>query len=240
MQFSPGVKVDRFYRRWEKAGIWPDAYFQTGAIDCSGKKSVVLTFQQNFMWNDWTKIHKDGRLYVCVSNNGRDWKEKEVCYNVGSEEDCPNPMNVELNITEIAAYQKTVYLKFYWRGINAWYWMVDDVELSEALDYDLFAASLASHPETGNTFTYADVFKFKVVNLSSNEIKKPFDCYLEIDQQEPLKVAVPFSEKNRLGIIDTVEVVFPAMDLTDYGIHNIKFYTSMDEDLRKENDTLSL
>ena len=72
MQFAPGARVDKYYRRWEKKGIWPDALFQTSAIDCSGKNSVVLTFMQNFMWNDWGKVRPDGGLYVGVSRNGAD------------------------------------------------------------------------------------------------------------------------------------------------------------------------
>ncbi len=240
MQFSPAVRVDRLYRKWEKKGIWPDAYFQTTAIDCSGKTSVVLTFMQNFMWNDWGKVRADGGLFVGVSNNGADWKEYEVRQGIASEADCPNPMAVELNITQTAAMQKTVYLRFYWKGIYAWYWMVDDIQLAEALPADLLASSLASHKQTGNTFSTADVFRLKVVNLGSAPVKKPFDCWLKTDNREPVKVNVPFSEKHELGIIDTVLVEFPPADLTDYGIHRIRFYTSLPEDARKENDTLSI
>jgi alpha-glucosidase (family GH31 glycosyl hydrolase) len=240
MQFAPGVKVDKRYRRWEKAGIWPDAYFQTNSIDCSDKKSVVLTFQQNFMWNDWGKLSKDAGLFVGVSNNGIDWKEYEVRNDIKTEADCPNPMSVELNITHTAALQKNVYIRFYWRGIYAWYWMVDDIELSEALDLDLAASALISHKITENSFSKNEVFKFNVVNLSASAISNPFDCYLQIDKRPVEKVTIPFNDKKLFKIIDTVQVSFPSADLTDYGIHRIKFYTSLPNDKRKENDTLSL
>ncbi|MEI7727496.1 MAG: TIM-barrel domain-containing protein, partial [Bacteroidota bacterium] len=240
MQFAPGVKVDKYYRRWEKKGIWPDALFQTSAIDCSGKNSVVLTFMQNFMWNDWGKVRPDGGLYVGVSRNGTDWKDYEVRQGIGSEGDCPNPMKVELNITQTAAFQKTVYLRFYWKGIYAWYWMVDDLQLSAALDTDLSVAALVSHKASGNTFTAADVFRFRVVNLSSKAITKPFDCFLHIDNRPPVKVTVVLNDKQPLKIIDTVEVSFPPTDLTDFGIHKIRFYTSLAADERKENDTLAM
>ena len=240
MQYASGARVERAYRKWEKAGIWPDAYFQTPAIDCSKKGSVVLKFQQNFMWNDWGKLRKDGGLFVCVSNNGTDWKEYEVRNGIGSEADCPNPMNVELNITSVAAFQPKVYLRFQWRGIYAWYWMVDDIELSEALDVDVAASALVSHPKSGNSFTNADVFKFNVVNLSSGAIRKPFDCYLRIDNRPEMKVTVPFDEKKALKVVDTVVVAFPPADLTDYGIHKIKFYTALPADNRLTNDTLAM
>ena len=235
MQYASGTRVEKAYRKWEKAGIWPDAFFQTPAIDCSKKGSVVLKFQQNFMWNDWGKLRKDGGLFVCVSNNGTDWKEYEVRNGIGSEADCPNPMNVELNLTSVAAFQPRVYLRFQWRGIYAWYWMVDDIELSEALDVDVAASALVSHPKSGNKFTNTDVFKFNVVNLSSGAIRKPFDCYLRIDNRPEIKVTVPFDEKNVLKIVDTVVVAFPPADLTDYGIHKIKFYTSLAGDNRRTN-----
>lgn len=240
MQYAAGTRVEKAYRKWEKAGVWPDAYFQTSAIDCSKKGSVILKFQQNFMWNDWGKLRKNGGLFVAVSSNGTDWKEYEVRNGIASEADCPNPMNVELNITSVAAFQPKVYLRFHWRGIYAWYWMVDDIELSEALDVDLAASALVSHPLSGNRFTNADIFKFNVVNLSSSAIKKPFDCFLVIDGRLAVKVTVPFSYKNFLQIVDTVVVAFPPADLTDYGIHNIRFYTSLPEDSRKQNDTLSM
>jgi len=240
MQYAAGSRVEKAYRKWEKAGIWPDAFFQTPAIDCSKKSSVVLTFQQNFMWNDWGKLRNDGGLFVGVSNNGTTWREYEVRYGIGSEADCPNPMNVELNITSVAAFQHTVYLRFTWRGIFAWYWMVDEIELSEAPEQDLSASALISHPANGNQFTKADIFKFNVVNLSSKPISKAFDCYLAIDKQMPVKVTVPLSDKNPLAIVDTVIVAFPPVDLTDYGIHKIRFYTGMDNDSRRSNDTLSM
>ncbi len=240
MQYASGTRVERAYRKWEKAGIWPDSYFQTPAIDCSKKGSVVLKFQQNFMWNDWGKLRQDGGLFVGVSSNGIDWKEYEVRNGIATEADCPNPMNVELNITSVAAFQPKVYLRFHWRGIYAWYWMVDDIELTEALDVDLSASALVSHPKSGNTFTNADIFKFNVVNLSSGAIKKPFDCYLLVDSRPAVKVTVPFSDKDYLQIVDTVVVAFPPADLTDYGIHKIRFYTSIPEDNRKQNDTLSM
>jgi len=104
----------------------------------------------------------------------------------------------------------------------------------------LSASSLVSHPQAGNHFSKADVFKFNVVNLSSGAIKKPFDCFLSIDNRPVIKVTVPFNDKSPFRIVDTVVVAFPPADLTDYGIHKIRFYTSLPDDNRKQNDTLSI
>lgn len=239
MQVAPGIKVDKNYRKWKKNNVWPDSYFETSAIDCSGKKSVVLKFQQNFKYHNWGGLRKDAGLFVGVSNNGTDWKEFDVRNGIRPEDDCPNPMNVELNITAYAAMQKTVYLKFFWKGIYGWYWMVDNIELSEALDNDLLALKLSSHLLTGNNFTSSDIFKYKIVNLSAMNLTQPFDCYLRIDNRPLLKVTIPFSASKPFNINDTTEVIFPASDMTDYGIHNVKFYTDLKSDDRKSNDTLS-
>lgn len=237
-QYPSGVRVDKFYRRWEKAGIWPDAWLQTPAIDCRGKSSVVLTFDQQFMWNDWGKLRADSGLFVCISSDGTTWKAYDVRSGIGSEADCPNPLHTEINISAIAANQPEVYIRFHWRGIFAWYWMVDDIELSEAPDRELAVASLVSHPPTGNAFGDQDIFRFRVVNLGSKPVEEPFSCFLQIDDRPVSEVSVPFTHEYPLEIVDTVEIVFPPLDLTDYGIHKIRFYTNLAGDRRRSNDTL--
>ena len=238
LQYSPAVKVDRHYRKWKKAGKYPNAYVETDAIDCSKKNSVVLKFQQNFYWNDREADSKGG-LIVSVSNDGKNWTEYDVRKNVGAGEDCLNPMNVEINITRTAAKQKNVYLRFTWRGLYHWYWMIDDVELSEAFDADMLAYSLASHNDTGNKFTSNDELVFKVVNLSSTKITKDFTCQLFVDKRDPITVTVPASKKKPIGIIDTVLVRFPNLDLTDVGLHKIRFISQLPSDLRTSNDTIT-
>ena len=59
------------------------------------------------------------------------------------------PVNEEINISEVAANQKTVYLRFFWRDIFSWYWMVDDIELTEPFAHDLALEKVTSHQETG-------------------------------------------------------------------------------------------
>ena len=156
LQIAAGVRVGKKIRSWKKANIQPNAYIQTCAIDCSTKKSVVLNFQQNFFWNKFEQVALKSGLFVAVSNNGQIWKEYDVRYNIASGSDCPNPMNVELNITQVAAKQKTVYIRFWWRNMYQWYWMVDDIQLSEAFDADVQALDIVSHKKEGNVFVKND------------------------------------------------------------------------------------
>jgi alpha-glucosidase (family GH31 glycosyl hydrolase) len=239
LQLAQGVRTDKNARAWSKAKVWPGCFVQTTAIDCSKHRSVVLKFQQNFFWNRRDAKPGSG-LFVGVSQNGKDWTEYDVRNGIGAGEDCPNPMDVELNITRIAAGQKTVYLRFYWRGYYNWYWMVDDIELSEAFDADIQAYKLISHQETGNRFTTSDAMIFQLVNLSSAEIKAPFECVLIIDKREPLRVTVPADPKHPIGIIDTVKVIFPDLNLADYGIHKIRFVANLPGDQRVSNDSVNM
>jgi len=240
MQIAPGVRVGKNIRKWKKAGIQPNAYIQTGAIDCSTKKSVVLKFQQNFFWGEWEQPNQVPGLIVAVSRDGKDWKEYDVRNGVAPAEDCANPMNVELNITGVAAGQKTVYLRYWWRNMYQWYWMIDDIQLTEAFDADVQALDLVSHKTEGNVFRKNDALDFRFVNLSSKPLTKNVDCYLQLDKRPLMKVTIPASAKKSIGIIDTVKVVFPNLDLTDIGIHKVKFYTDLESDLRRSNDTLTM
>lgn len=238
LQYSPGKRTDKYYRAWNRAGKYPDAYIQTPSIDCSKKNSVVLTFQQNFFWND-RLLSGNAGLYVGVSNDGVKWTEYDVRQGIPAWEDCPNPMSVELNITKTAARQRNVYLRFYWRGIYHWYWMVDDIALSEGFEADIEAHGLTSHRETGNTFTGNDAITFQIVNLSAKPITSSFDCFLRIDKREPLKYTVNATPKKPFGIIDTLTVRYEGINLSDYGLHRLQFNTSLADDQRKSNDTLT-
>lgn len=239
LQIAPGVRVGKQISKWKKANIQQSAYIQTNAIDCSTKKSVVLQFQQNFFWGEWELPGQVSGLIVSVSNNGKDWKEFDVRKGIEPASDCPNPMNVELNITSVAAGKKTVYVKFWWRNMYQWYWMIDDLQLSESFEADMQALDISSHKSEGNVFKKDETLTFRVVNLSAAPLTKSVDCYLQLDKRPLLKVTIPASVKKPINIIDTVLVHFPNLDLSDIGIHKVTFYTDLNKDLRRSNDTLS-
>lgn len=239
MQYAPGTLVGSNLKSWQSKAIFPSSYVETKAIDCSRKNSVVLKFQQNFFWGKLRPKNPNSGLVVAVSNNGKDWKEYDVRYNIASKEDCPNPMNVELNITKTAARQKTVYLRFWWRELYQWYWMIDDIELSEAFDADFEALNLTSHAKENNIFRKNDTLVYKVVNLSSKPLLQNATACLQVDNRPVQRVIIKADKLNPIGIIDTVLVKFPNVDLSDIGVHKVKFYTELVGDQRLTNDTLS-
>ena len=172
MQFRPGVVTGEEITKWNQREEYPNGYFQTSAIDCAGKNDVVLKFQHLFRWNNWFTGKRAG-LWVGVSNDGVNWKEYNVMDKIPAATQLHAPVNEEINISEVAANQKTVYLRFFWRDIFSWYWMVDDIELTEPFAHDLALEKVTSHQETGNTFTKEDVLKVKLKNVGSQPVE-PF------------------------------------------------------------------
>lgn len=131
LQFQAGYFVDEDQPRWIKKNWHPDTWMQTKSIDCSGKSSVILRFQQTFRYNNESAAPGAG-LFVGVSTDGVKWTDYNVMNNAPAVKDMFTPINQELNITKTAAGQAKVYLRFYWKGYYSWYWMIDDIELAEA------------------------------------------------------------------------------------------------------------
>ena len=150
---------------------------------------MVLKFQHLFRWNNWFTGKRAG-LWVGVSNDGVNWKEYNVMDKIPAATQLHAPVNEEINISEVAANQKTVYLRFFWRDIFSWYWMVDDIELTEPFAHDLALEKVTSHQETGNTFTKEDVLKVKLKNVGSQPVDEDFTVTASLEQR---------SETNRHG-----------------------------------------
>src|SRR3989338_6193839 len=101
------------------------SYFGTSAIDCSGRSSVILSFEQFFRYNNGVSLN------VQVSNNGSTWTTYDVSGGVANNTASANADLVTLNISNVAANQATVYLRFGWSA-RVYYWMIDDISLREA------------------------------------------------------------------------------------------------------------
>jgi hypothetical protein len=111
-----------------------DATITTSKIDCSAKSSVVVRFSQYFRlccsdYNLKLRITIDG---------GIRWATYDVRFNVGGNTFTPERFRqVEINISDIAAGSADVQLQFYTHGQGAYFWIIDDLSLSEAYSYDL-------------------------------------------------------------------------------------------------------
>jgi len=153
-----------------------DAYFQTPAIDCSGKSTVVLKFEQKFRYCCSSATTHE----VMVSNDGSTWTTFDVQEGIFANTATTDPDVVRINITPIAANQSTVYIRFYHQGASHYFYCIDDVLLYEATDHDLvlkkpFVDFLYSGTPVYYQFPLSQVygangifFESKVHNLGGN------------------------------------------------------------------------
>ncbi|HEY4208690.1 MAG TPA: TIM-barrel domain-containing protein, partial [Puia sp.] len=238
LQYPAGYIVDEDQPAWEKQNRYPDAYVETPAIDCSEQGTVILKFQQTFRWNRHKKA-KDAGLFVGVSTDEKNWVDIPVMNDVPASTDMLTPLNMELNITRWAARRSKVYIRWFWKGIYGWYWMVDGIRLSKAVRKDIGIGGLVSHHETGNVFTKEDVLILKVKNNGSDSISRNFTVNCLVDGKNALKAIVPAGE-HPLATDSEYEVRFPAVDLSKYPSHSLHFSVQLPGDQRPENDALDV
>lgn len=220
----------------ESTGGIPERLFPDQRYRLRGKNDVVLKFQHLFRWNNWFTGKRAG-LWVGVSNDGVNWKEYNVMDKIPAATQLHAPVNEEINISEVAANQKTVYLRFFWRDIFSWYWMVDDIELTEPFAHDLALEKVTSHQETGNTFTKEDVLKVKLKNVGSQPVDEDFTVTASLNNGQKLTATVTASG-HPIAKQEEYEVAFPATDLTQMGSYKIEFAIQYPKDERSSNNIL--
>ncbi|MCX6256464.1 MAG: T9SS type A sorting domain-containing protein [Bacteroidia bacterium] len=111
-----------------------NSYLKTMAIDCSADTSVMVVFQQQFRY---CCSESTARFSLGVSNDGVTWYEHDLRNHIVAKKTSEDPEFVRVNITNIAAGQSTVYLRFWQSGVSQYYWMIDDIALVVAPDNDL-------------------------------------------------------------------------------------------------------
>jgi alpha-glucosidase len=238
LQYQAGYFVDEDQPSWEKKGHYPDAYVQTAAIDCRGRQSVILKFQETFRWNSYKTAAESG-LFVGVSTDSLHWTDINVMNGVAGSTDMFTPMNEELNITKLAAGQPRVFLRWYWKGIFSWYWMVDDIALSEAYDYDVSITRLTSHTEEGNVFRKSDTVAVRIRNGGAKPVTTDFDVTCLVDGKLELQQILHASQQ-ALAPGEERDVVFPGVDLSRSPTHSLLFTTGLSNDERKDNNILGI
>lgn len=237
LQYRPGVITGEEVTKWNQRREYPDAYVQTAPIDCRGKDQVLLTFQHAFRWNNWFTREKNAGLFVEVSNDNTHWTCYEVTASIPAVTSVHTPVTEELNITEVAANQPAVSIRFFWKGIFSWYWMIDDIALTEPLDTDVALVALTSHRPEGNTFTQSDTLRVKIKNVGSRTLDADFVLKAVIDGRNELTATVP-AAAHPVPFNAEAEVSFPPVPLEGLGSHTIRIAAELPGDRRSSNDTL--
>lgn len=111
-----------------------DSYIQTPPIDCSAASSVVVKFNQFFIY-----CCSNYNLELQVTNDGgTHWATYDVKFNVSGNIATPEQYGrAEFNISDVAAGSSTVVIRFYMYGFSYYFWAVDDLRLTEAFDNEL-------------------------------------------------------------------------------------------------------
>ena len=136
----------------ETATAVENCWFQnTTAINCLSRDYVSIRFQT--FYRMWDGGASDGNE-VClleVSSDGVNWPDVntfevseapsgtrfELWPTMGTQDPVNNPTTFIFDISEIAANQQNVYLRFRWKGTYGYAWMIDDVELFVTPENDL-------------------------------------------------------------------------------------------------------
>ncbi len=114
-----------------------DTYIMTPPIDCSGKAGVTVKFKQFFRTCCASKTSRIMDMMV-TNDNGVHWAAYDCSFDLDNNRISDTKFrSVEFNISDVAAGMANVQIKFYWQGSYLYYWMIDDLEISEAYQNDL-------------------------------------------------------------------------------------------------------
>jgi Secretion system C-terminal sorting domain len=134
-------------------GTWVEnCWFQSAQpINLSAYDNVSLKFQS--FYRMWDNGSSDGSEYCLVelSTDGVTWPDVttyevseaapgtrfELWPTMETQDPVNNPSTFVFNITDYAAQQDSIYLRFRWKGTWGYAWMVDDIEIFETFANDL-------------------------------------------------------------------------------------------------------
>jgi hypothetical protein len=141
-----------------------DSWFTTAnPIDLSNTESALLQFET------WYRSYNSEQCFVVISTTNNDWPELTPQfdastnpnvfsvfpnYDTGDQPES-NPELKGINISEVAANQSQVWVRFHWTGTWGYAWFVDDASIIEMpsdeiiLNYGYF--SMGGSEEYGRT-----------------------------------------------------------------------------------------
>jgi hypothetical protein len=111
-----------------------DGYIMTPPIDCSNASSVLVSFNQHFRFC-CSIINLEMQV---TSDGGTHWATYDARFRVAANTMTPEKYrHVEINISDVAAGLPNVQIRFYMHGPRLYFWMIDDLRLTEGFQNDL-------------------------------------------------------------------------------------------------------
>ncbi|SMO48584.1 glycoside hydrolase family 31 protein [Solitalea koreensis] len=237
LQYQAGYFTDEDVDKgWVKKNKYPDGYVVSAPINCSDKSSVILRFQHTFRWWDYHPNNTAG-LMLGVSTDSIHWQQWDMRHEVKSATDMFTPLKEEINISRWAAGQPKVFLRFYWKGLQAWYWMVDDIELCEADKKDIGVVRLISPSESGNQFSRHDELQIRIRNNGTDAVAEKFivtawnsDKLIATKEIDAAAKIMASGEER--------DIAFTDIDLSKSPVHKLSFDVKLSGDENPSNNTI--
>ncbi|HET6245602.1 MAG: T9SS type A sorting domain-containing protein [Bacteroidetes bacterium] len=112
-----------------------NAYLESPIINFSDYPGVILTFQHAFRY---CCSNANIVLELEVSNDGGStWTTFNLRDQINANTPTTNALTKSINISAVAGNQANVKLRFHKTGASHYYWMIDDVLLTEAPENDM-------------------------------------------------------------------------------------------------------
>lgn len=226
------------------------------AIDCSSHGSVIVRYETCFMCyednNTWQML-----MEVSVDN----WvhsAQYDVSFGVNHkgrpDKTTPGkPAIFQANISDVAAGQSNVKIKFTWKDANLYFWQIDDFTLSEAWDNDLQLKFAQMEWNDGDDLTaMTPVFmmpKSQLAGGSYTNFKSAVINFGEYDQEESyLELDITKNNQNVFHkespkinryalLVDTTEITDPYTP-AEFGHYKVFFdYKSKEVDNTPQNNS---
>lgn len=203
-----------------------DIRLTTDAIDCSSLSTVQLTFSNQYAY------FSSGNVSIPelgVSTDGTNFTYFPILQNV-SRNDLSNSLTIQnLNISNVAAGQSTVYLQFRWRGNFEYSWRIDDVKLGALLNNDV---AILENTYAGATSAVMPVSQMDSLRFSASLAN------LGAATQNNVTLEVSVKNNSMNTIVHTQSHNFGTI-LTGDTIHNFQFPLSFLPDENPELYTIS-
>jgi hypothetical protein len=228
-------------------------------INCSSHGTVVVSYETCFMCYNANSTWKM-LMEVSVDN----WVHSaayDVSFGVNHkgrpEKTTPGkPAIFQANISDVAAGQPNVQIRFTWRSTSLYFWQIDDFKLSEAWDNDLQmrfsqmewtdgddvskmtpAFMMPKSQLAGNSYT-----NFKGAALNFGEYDQS-DSYFEVDitKNNTNVFHAEGAKKNLYTLVTDTTLITEAYTPTEFGHYRVDYnYHSKETDNTPENNSKSV
>ena len=128
-------------------------------IDCSALSFVRLRF------NNYFRQLNENRS-VEISNDGATWNAIGIFPSFPVNTSSSNPIIADVDITDFAAGQDSVFIRFHYEGSFDWFWAIDDIELYVP-PTDLIELEEVYY---GSGSAYQNIFYTQIPDNQSNNI----------------------------------------------------------------------